>query len=143
MKKIVISAALGILVLFVAIQLIPYGHDHTNPSVAAEPNWNSPETRALAQRACYDCHSNQTVWPWYSNIAPISWLTVHDVQAGRQRLNFSQWSTQQRGARDAAREVQRGNMPVAIYTLMHPSANLTAAEKQTLISGFGASLVMR
>jgi hypothetical protein len=69
--------------LFIAIQFVPYGHDHANPPVQAAPKWSSPPVRELAARACFDCHSNQTVWPWYSNIAPISWLVYHDVQEGR------------------------------------------------------------
>ena len=64
------------------IQLLPFGHDHTNPPVRKEPEWDAPETRELAARACFDCHSNQTVWPWYSNVAPVSWLVWSDVVAG-------------------------------------------------------------
>jgi len=66
---------LGVLVgLLVVIQFVPYGRAHTNPPVAQEPIWDSPQTRELARRACFDCHSNETMWPWYSNIAPISWI---------------------------------------------------------------------
>lgn len=68
-----------LLVLLLAIQLVPYGRDHTNPPVVAEPAWDSPATRALFVRACADCHSNQTVWPWYSHVAPVAWLVAHDV----------------------------------------------------------------
>ena len=82
MRRLLIGLA-GLLVLgvivFAAIQLVPFGHDHTNPPVVAEPAWDSPETRAFAVTACFDCHSNQTVWPWYSNIAPVSWLVQRDV----------------------------------------------------------------
>ena len=73
MKKLMIVVAV-LAGLFLAIQFVPYGRDHSNPPVIGEPTWNSPETRALAVRACFDCHSNETVWPWYSNIAPVSWL---------------------------------------------------------------------
>jgi hypothetical protein len=59
-------------VVFVAIQLVPYGRDHTNPPVTAEPRWDSPQTRTLAVSACFDCHSNETAWPWYTNVAPFS-----------------------------------------------------------------------
>ena len=80
----------GILVAgFLLLQLIPYGHAHNNPVVVKEPAWDSPTTRTLAQRACFDCHSNETVWPWYTNIAPVSWMTQHDVEDGRRKLNFS------------------------------------------------------
>ena len=65
---------------FLVAQLIPFGRSHTNPVVVKEPTWDSPTTRDLAKRACFDCHSNETVWPWYTNIAPVSWLTQRDVK---------------------------------------------------------------
>ena len=77
----------GVLGLLV-IQLIPYGREHSNPAVVSEPPWDSPATRAFAVTACFDCHSNETEWPWYSNIAPMSWLVQRDVDEGRQHLNF-------------------------------------------------------
>ncbi len=90
----------GCLVLAAAgfglLQLVPYGRNHTNPPVAAEPAWASAQTRALAVRACFDCHSNETTWPWYSNVAPVSWLIQRDVDEGRRRLNFSEWNTTRR-----------------------------------------------
>ncbi|MFN8499078.1 MAG: heme-binding domain-containing protein [Anaerolineae bacterium] len=125
---------------FLLIQLIPYGRNHTNPPVVQEPQWDSPQTRELAVRACYDCHSNETVWPWYTNVAPASWLIQHDVEEGRQRLNFSEWNRPQREARNAGREVQRGDMPDPKYLPLHPSARLTDAEKQALIQGLNNSL---
>jgi len=139
-KKIVVGVLLGFIIGGIAIQFLPYGHDHTNPPATAEPQWDSPHTRDLAVRACYDCHSNQTAWPWYSNIAPISWLIQHDVVEGRSRLNFTDWNAPQREADNAARIVQRGEMPQSYYVMLHPSANLTAAEKQTLIKGLQASV---
>jgi len=139
-KKIVLGVLIGLIVGGILIQFLPYGRDHTNPPVAAEPQWNSQQTHDLVVRACYDCHSNQTTWPWYSNIAPISWLIQRDVLQGRARLNFSQWTTSRRGEGDAAEQMQRGSMPPSYYLLLHPSANLTADEKQALIQGFQASL---
>jgi hypothetical protein len=75
-------AIAGLIFVSLVIQLIPYGHDHTNPTILQEPNWNNPETRAITKRACFDfdCHSNETVWPWYSNIAPVSWLVYRDAR---------------------------------------------------------------
>jgi hypothetical protein len=134
-KKIVLGVFLGLVAGGILIQFIPYGRDHTNPPVVAEPQWDSQQTQDLVVRACYDCHSNQTTWPWYSSIAPISWLIQRDVQQGRARLNFSQWTTSRRGGGDAAEQVQRGTMPQWYYVLMHPSANLTPDEKQALIQG--------
>jgi hypothetical protein len=138
-KKIVLGVVLGVIIGGILIQFIPYGHDHTNPAVAAEPNWDSPQTRDLAVRACYDCHSNQTIWPWYSNLAPVSWLIQHDVVEGRSKLNFTDWNAAQPEADNAARQVQRGQMPQSYYVMLHPSANLTAAEKAALIKGLEAT----
>jgi mono/diheme cytochrome c family protein len=80
-----------VLLVAVLIQLIPFGHSHTNPPEAGEPAWNSPATRELIHRACFDCHSNESVWPWYSNVAPVSWLVQRDVNEGRSHLNFTEW----------------------------------------------------
>lgn len=141
LKKILIGIILGVALIFVAVQFVPYGHAHTNPPVTGEPQWDTPQTRELAKRACFDCHSNETVWPWYSNIAPASWLIQQDVDEGRSRLNFSEWNLPQRETRGAARQIQRGAMPPPQYLLLHPSANLSADEKQALIQGLNASLV--
>jgi len=145
---------IGILVLigiagFVLIQLVPYGRVHTNPPVLQEPQWDSPATRALAARACFDCHSNETKWPWYSNVAPASWLVAHDADEGRSRLNFSEWGPPSRGGErgeggggvdEVAEVIATGQMPPAQYLLMHPEARLSDAEKQQLIQGLQASL---
>ncbi len=135
MKGALFGLAFGVLALLVAIQFVPYGHNHTNPPVQAEPKWDSPQTRQLAEQACFDCHSNETVWPWYSNVAPVSWLIQRDVEQGRRRLNFSEWNGSSRGAREAVREIQRGQMPQWYYVLMHPSAKLSTDQAQLLIQG--------
>ena len=136
-----------IVVFFLAIQLVPYGRNYTNPAVVSQPKWDSPQTLALARRACFDCHSNETIWPWYSNIAPVSWLVQNDVDEGRHRLNFSEWGVQSstgrggfRGAGEVGETISRGSMPPAQYILEHPAANLTPAEKQQLITGLQTSL---
>ena len=131
---------LGILILLVLIQLVPYGHSHTNPPVIKEPAWDSEQTRDLVHRACFDCHSNQTVWPWYSNVAPVSWLVQRDVNGGRSHLNFTEWDKTQKHAGHVADEVKEGDMPPWFYLPMHPLARLTDAEKQLLIDGAGKSL---
>ncbi|HEY3341393.1 MAG TPA: heme-binding domain-containing protein [Anaerolineae bacterium] len=130
---------LAVLGFFLLIQFIPYGRAHTNPAVLQEPAWDSAQTRELAQRACFDCHSNETTWPWYSDVAPISWLIQRDVEDGRRRLNFSEWNLQQRGARNAAETVQNGSMPPWFYIPIHPAANLSAADKAALIKGLQAT----
>ncbi len=151
-KGILISVAIiviGCIAFAGLIQLIPYGHNHTNPPVVKEPNWDSPQTRALAMRACGDCHSNETRWPWYTNIAPFSWLIQRDVDEGRRRLNFSDWSgavTGEGGRRrgegggEVSRVIQEGSMPPFYYTPLHSDAMLTDQEKQALINGLAASL---
>jgi len=132
----------GILVVgFVAMQLVPI--NRINPPVVSEPNWDSPQTRELAQRACFDCHSNETTWPWYSYVAPASWLVAHDVQEGRRSFNFSDWQNvrgERRGAGEMAEVIRTGWMPPASYLLTHPQAHLTQAEQDALIQGLSATL---
>lgn len=126
------------LVLFGLIQLVPYGRDHTNPPVVQEPAWDA-QTRALAKRACFDCHSNETVWPWYSNIAPISWLLQRDAEKGRDEMNFSEWEQGEDKTDDIAEVIREGEMPLPPYLLMHPTARLSDAEKEQLIQGLQAA----
>ncbi len=138
MKRILLYLLGVIVVLAILIQLIPYGRDHTNPPVVQEPNWDSQRTRELAVRACFDCHSNETIWPWYSNIAPISWLVYRDILEGREQMNFSDWGNQ-RGEGlepgETAEAILNGQMPPSYYILLHPDAQLSDAEKQELIQG--------
>ncbi|MDA0733039.1 MAG: heme-binding domain-containing protein [Chloroflexi bacterium] len=128
-----------IVIAFLAIQVVPYGRDHSNPPVRQEPAWANNQTRELAVRACYDCHSNETKWPWYSNIAPISWLVQRDVDEGRDELNFSRWDQSQGEADDAAETVIDGEMPPCFYVLPHPEADLSRGEKELLIQGLRAT----
>jgi mono/diheme cytochrome c family protein len=131
-------AVAGLVIALLAIQLVPYGRAHTNPPVDAEPAWDSAATRALAVTACYDCHSNQTEWPWYTNVAPLSWLVQRDVDEGRAALNFSEWGPGQEGE-EAAESVSEGEMPPFVYTLTHPGAALSDADRQSLILGLTAT----
>ncbi|MCC7369238.1 MAG: heme-binding domain-containing protein [Chloroflexi bacterium] len=133
----------GIAVLgtvFLAIQLVPYGRPGPNPPVRVEPRWDSPTTRQLAARACFDCHSNETTYPWYSYVAPVSWLVARDVTEGRAKLNFSEWDLPQREAGEAAKELQKGKMPMPIYLPTHPEAGLADDEKRALIRGLQATV---
>jgi len=141
LKKILLIGILVVAGIFLLMQLVPYGRNHTNPPVVSEPNWDSPETLALAERACFDCHSNETVWPWYSNIAPISWLVYHDTAEGRETLNFSEWGTRGEGEEggEMAEQIQEGEMPMPIYLLTHTDARLTDAEKTALANGLYAT----
>ena len=138
-RRFVKPILLGLLALAAVIQLVPFGRDHTNPPVTGEPAWDSPATRELAKRTCFDCHSNETEWPWYSNVAPVSWLVQRDVNEGREKLNFSEWDRPQKHADEAAKEVREGEMPMWIYLPTHPEARLTDAEKQQLIAGLEAT----
>ena len=138
-KKIVLWVVVGGLVLFGLIQLVPYGRDHTNPPVVKEPAWDSPQTRAIAKESCFDCHSNETEWWWATNIAPASWLVQRDVDQGRERFNFSEWEGQV-GWGEIEEVVNDGEMPPRQYTLIHPGAKLTDAEKQQFIDGMKATL---
>jgi mono/diheme cytochrome c family protein len=139
-------AAIVIIVLvlgFLAIQLMPYGHDRSNPPVQSEPNWDSPETRALAQTACFDCHSNETDWSrWYESIAPASWLVQHDVEEGREYLNFSEWNQggKPREADEMWEVLAEGEMPPMQYLLLHSEAKLTQQQKDQLVAGLQATV---
>lgn len=138
MKKVLKRVVVGGIVVFVLIQLVPYGRSHENPPVRQEPPWDGPATRALTERACFDCHSNETKWPWYSWVAPVSWLVQHDVDEGREHLNFSEWDREQKDADEAAEMIEEGEMPPWYFLPAHPEAKLTAEEKAALIRSFSA-----
>ena len=140
MKRPTLARTLTLLAgLFLAIQLIPYGWSHSNPPVAAEPKWDSPRTRELFFRACADCHSNETKWPLYSRVAPVSWLVYNDVQEGREHLNVSEWNRPQKDADEASEKLREGEMPLPIYLPLHPEARLQPAEKAELVRGLAAT----
>lgn len=139
-RRIIIWVVIAIVVLGLLIQLVPLPLRGHNPAVVSEPKWDSPQTAALVKRACFDCHSNQTVWPWYSYIAPASWLIYNDVVEGRDRLNFSEWNRPQLGSGEMVQAIQGGEMPPFQYLPLHPPARLTNAEKQQLITGLTNSL---
>jgi uncharacterized membrane protein len=127
-----VAVVLGVAVL--AIQLVPV--DRTNPPVEEEVP-ASPEVREILRRACYDCHSHETEWPWYSRVAPVSWLVARDVEEAREHLNFSTWnrlSAEDRaeGFEEAWEEVESGEMPLWFYVPLHPEAELTAEERSLL-----------
>lgn len=123
------------MILFAVIQAVPYGRAHSNPPVQQEPLWDSPQTRQLAVAGCFDCHSNETTWPWDSNIAPFSWLIEHDVSSGRGVLNFSEWSRPQVETDEIYEVILGGGMPPWYYKLMHPAAKLSQSERERLVAG--------
>ena len=134
MKKIA-TVTLSVLALaLLAIQLVPV--ERSNPPVETEVP-ASPEVRSILRRACYDCHSNETRWPWYSWIAPVSWLVAHDVHEGREELNFSTWnrlsSKKQVDLLDESwEEVEEGEMPPWFYLPPHPDARLSPDDRAAL-----------
>jgi len=126
----------GVVVAAVAIQFIPYGKNHTNPSIISEPQWDSPRTKELFNNACSDCHSHETKYPWYSDVAPVSWLLQRDIDEGREHFNVSAWGAQKKNeGKDAAKEVREGEMPPWFYLPTHPEAKLTDIQKQELVNG--------
>lgn len=104
----------------------------------------APEVEAILRRSCYDCHSTETRWPWYSYVAPVSWLVAKDVREGRNALNFSDWghldpAQQAKAARETVHESAEGEMPMPIYLLTHPGARL-AADEISILRGWAATV---
>ncbi len=127
MKK----ALIILIVILIAIQFIPV--DKTNPTVTAELDAPT-EIISIFKRSCYDCHSNETAWPWYSNIAPVSWLVAGDVKDARAHLNFSEWGNLSRKDRvkmkeEIWKEIEKEKMPLWKYNIMRPEASLTQKNK--------------
>lgn len=140
MNRTLVYGGITLGLLLLVIQFIPVSGARTNPPVIAEPVWDSNQTYALVKRACFDCHSNATVWPWYSRVAPVSWLMVRDVQLGRQELNFSEWHRRQEGADEVVEVIIEGSMPPRLYLLAHPEARLSVPERQALAAGLRRTL---
>jgi hypothetical protein len=126
--------------VFALMQLIPYGRTHSNPPVTQEPHWDSPHTRELAVRACFNCHSNETSWPWYANLAPFSWVVQFDVEVARSVINFSEWNRPYDLAPYSGSSIRTGNMPPLKYLMAHREANLTQQETLELARAFDAML---
>lgn len=137
-RRIVQSVFASLATLFVLIQLVPYRV--VNPPVRQEPAWDSPATRELAVRACYDCHSNQAKVPWYGYVAPTAWLVRDHVDEAREQLNFSEMDRPQKEADEAGEKVVEGEMPPWYYTPLHRDAQLTDAQWAQLAAGLDATL---
>lgn len=130
MKRWILRVAVVLAVLFVAIQLWPAGR--TNPPVT-KPIVAPKQVMDILQRSCFDCHSNESRWPWYAYVAPVSWLVVHDVDEGRRELNFSHWGDLSQKQRESAasevlEEIDSGKMPLDIYLRMHSEARISDAD---------------
>ncbi len=135
MKKLLPKIGLGLVAAFVLIQVIRPAQ--TNPPVTGDLK-APPEVMRVLRKACYDCHSNETKWPWYAQVAPVSWLVTRDVNEGRKELNFSAWEGSEPGRKlkklkEIGEEVGEGEMPMAIYPPLHPEAKLTDAEKTLIV----------
>jgi cytochrome c551/c552 len=130
-----IKIILAVLIIaVVGIQFVPV--ERTNPEVTGEIE-TPAEVMDILRRSCYDCHSNETVWPWYSRVAPLSWKVVDDVDEGREEMNFSEWigyseKKKAKKIHEIWEEVSEGEMPPWYYTPLHPEAELSAADKETL-----------
>ncbi len=127
---------LVVLLAFVAIQFKTV--ERTNPEVISDFD-GPPEIEAILRRACYDCHSNETKWPWYSKIAPLSWQIADHVRVGRKHLNFSAWDEEEAwdSYEEIGEEVAHGEMPLQGYLLLHREAKLSEADVQALLSWTG------
>jgi hypothetical protein len=141
MRNVFLCVAVGL----IAIQF--FQPDRTNPPVNPASTFDAvarpdPGTAAIIQRACQDCHSNSTVWPWYSRIAPVSWLIAGDVKEGRAHLNFSEWSyygpdMSMMKLKQICGEVKEGGMPLWQYRLLHPAARLSQQDIEQLCNASG------
>ena len=134
MRKVLFRVSLVLGVLAVLIQLVPV--DRSNPPVTGEISAPEPVLATL-RSSCYDCHSNETTWPWYSRVAPVSWRIAGHVEEAREHLNFSEWEGMSQQDRDHAREeiwdeVEKGAMPLWDYLWLHRDARLTPAQKEAL-----------
>jgi mono/diheme cytochrome c family protein len=125
--------------VFLLIQLVPYGRNHTNPPVTASPKWQGAQTEQLFSSSCADCHSNLTDWWWASKIAPASWLIQSDVDEGRSVMNVSNWDQPQPELDELVEQINEGEMPPSKYTILHPNAKLSDSEKQALVDGLTAT----
>ncbi|HEY0882144.1 MAG TPA: heme-binding domain-containing protein [Archangium sp.] len=126
---------LAVLAVFLLMQVAR--PEQTNPPVTGDVG-APPEVAAILKKACYDCHSNETKWPWYSQVAPVSWLVANHVKDGRKHLNFSEWQGYEDGRKlkkleETAEEVGEGEMPIPGYSALHAEAKLTDAEKKAIV----------
>jgi hypothetical protein len=121
-------------IALIAIQMVPV--DRSNPPVEQEAPV-SDELREVLRRSCYDCHSNETRWPWYAKIAPVSWLVAHDVHEAREEFNFSTWNRLDREKKrkvmhEIWEQVEDGEMPLGKYLLLHSEARLSDDDRSLI-----------
>lgn len=142
LRKIIIGVVAMGVVGFVMLQVIAFSAPafaRTNPPVTYEIEWDSPETEQLVRDACFDCHSHETVWPWYSYVVPTGLIVPHHVNEGRELLNFSTGEGREFEAEHMIEHVENRSMPLPPYPAMHPEAQLDDAEIQQIIAGIMAT----
>lgn len=138
--KILKWTAIFLAIIFAGLQFIRPAR--TNPPVDEARTISAhthitPEVAAILDRSCNDCHSNQTRWPWYSNIAPVSWFVTNHVNVGRREMNLSDWAQytqddQQHFLKKICMEVKGGQMPLSSYLRLHHEAKLSSEDVKTL-----------
>ena len=142
MRKIFLGIVGLLTACFILIQFIPVERDH--PLIRADLKV-PPEVKAILKRSCYDCHSQETRWPWYSYVAPVSWMISDDVRKGRKHLNFTMWDQYSDKKKEIVKdhiyeEVNGGTMPLPIYLTMHPEARFTEEDIKILSKWLGKTL---
>jgi hypothetical protein len=132
---------LGLLIVLIVIQFIRPAHNTSTEITQTDllKTYNVPDSvQAVLKTACYDCHSNNTNYPWYTNIQPIGWMMANHVKEGKAELNFSEFGSyslrkQQHKLKSIGEEIEEGDMPIASYKLMHSNARLTKSQQSLLI----------
>lgn len=143
LRKIIVGTAAFILIGFIVIQILPVGNfisvlkRDPNPPVTATVAWDSPLTERMVRNSCFDCHSNETVWPWYSNVAPFSWLITREVNKGRRAMNFSEDPPESFDVDDMEWHINN-DMPPRLYLTLHTNAELSQAERALLVKALAA-----
>ena len=140
MKKFFKILGIIVIVLFVAIQFIPKNYPENIPPDENDilSFHNVPEDiGVILKTSCYDCHSNQVKYPWYSKVAPVSFLISHDIEEGKDELNFSEWGKYEKRRMikkldELTEEVEEGEMPLPIYLVTHGDAKLSDEQKEKL-----------
>lgn len=138
----------GLAILLLIIQFVPNelpAVETSNPGDLIGSGIVSDDLAGMLKTSCYDCHSNETKYPWYSHVAPVSWLVAKDVREAREELNFSNWAAYDMLEKlekldDIAIEVSEGEMPMGIYTVIHTSAKLDDAQRQQIVEWAEATM---
>jgi hypothetical protein len=140
MRRVVRPLLLALVLAFIAVQFVPIAITNPafDPKLAVDRQVQvPPEVKAILDRSCKDCHSDETAWPWYTRIAPASWLLASHVRDAREQMNLSEWGAMNADAAkdvlvEVCRKVKKGKMPLASYTLIHREAALSPSDVVTL-----------